>query len=587
MKKQTKPRTKAKKSILDEPTRSPYFPGQKMREVVEYLANEHDPSATKTGAARDLVRNRGVKGELEKRIVEIKAEQARDQAKTVETINEQIAPSVPGRGFDGHDIKTCECDFCNEIKQGKRKPEPEIVDLEKIHTIKKGDLTIDTSRFFKGKTLFEVIDFTANYYVDYILPGLSYDVEAHEKYVEGGKLVGVYQVIDNYAERVRELRGLEPLVCVCGHTDEQHFGEPGGDYSAKIPCEAGTSSGDRCPCNDFTHEADPSLFEPDVSPELARMLDALTFEGKKFADMSPQQRARADREINNPKNYCLNCHKWIKGELTCNTEKGSFCSIECESKFQDPTKSQPQAFMNFSGDPASPSEHESDPTPADVEAIVETEHRNEIEMRAYSMLEANYTFDPGDGLGFQAEPGELVEKITDFAIAEIGRFFGIEPESKNLEQSSLKTGQAGAGSVPGVKVSFDPNAEGREKIRQVAFEFLNRQKIANRPVGLELLLTNFFIEHVDEFRPKYINPQSEPVSRPIEAEFMVAGKVLEVFRKKQKNSISNLKLLEKQMIEGSFGDLDVMQSRLDLARDVVEHYTRAGELIEEVLRGDQ
>lgn len=46
------------------------------------------------------------------------------------------------------------------------------------------------------------------------------------------------------------------LYCVCGHTDEEHDGEPVGDESGDIGCEI-------CCCKDFTL-ADERDYEPEI-----------------------------------------------------------------------------------------------------------------------------------------------------------------------------------------------------------------------------------------------------------------------------------------------------------------------------------
>lgn len=58
------------------------------------------------------------------------------------------------------------------------------------------------------------------------------------------------------------LQELEVLYCFCGHSEEDHYGEPMGDESPKIPCQAGNNDGSLCRCDDFTLPNEPEEWEP-------------------------------------------------------------------------------------------------------------------------------------------------------------------------------------------------------------------------------------------------------------------------------------------------------------------------------------
>lgn len=48
-------------------------------------------------------------------------------------------------------------------------------------------------------------------------------------------------------------------LCICGHSEEQHFND-GGDYTSDVTCEAADQNGRLCPCKDYTDASDPQVF---------------------------------------------------------------------------------------------------------------------------------------------------------------------------------------------------------------------------------------------------------------------------------------------------------------------------------------
>lgn len=62
--------------------------------------------------------------------------------------------------------------------------------------------------------------------------------------------------MDEFDALVKERISDGDLVCICGHTAEEHYND-GGDYTSKVSCEAGLNDGSPCPCSDFTHPMEP------------------------------------------------------------------------------------------------------------------------------------------------------------------------------------------------------------------------------------------------------------------------------------------------------------------------------------------
>lgn len=113
----------------------------------------------------------------------------------------------------------------------------------------------------------------------------------------------------------------------------------------------------------------------------------------------------------------------------------------------------------------------------------------------------------------------------------------IEPDGGAARSRKVKFENIEFADNPGVRLSFDPNADGRERLRKAAAEYLdNAGFLDNAPFtgewksekDLSEILTDFFIRHADEFCPRYIsdpNAANAPVysAEPIRTNSAIIG----------------------------------------------------------------
>lgn len=188
MKKKQSTKTQTGASLLNEPARNAYFPGQKLKDVVEYVAQiraaasakiirDEPKFVLKDAAAYKIIRERGLLKQTAIRATELVEQAERELAGQTERPSESIAV----------------------VERGKQ---------------------LGDSEYFKTSSLFDVINYLADTEIGF-KAGAELSVMEIGKYNEALELAKTYDVEENVADRIAEIT--RPVtVCECGHTPEKH-----------------------------------------------------------------------------------------------------------------------------------------------------------------------------------------------------------------------------------------------------------------------------------------------------------------------------------------------------------------------------